>query len=158
MELKEITDPRDPWMKARRLELVRYAHKNGHVDISERWPADLIRQELKKRGLPPPNVPNRRLPTVESYNPRSGDTAPEGVDYGEWKDFKAQFLVETVDPLEAMRRDFEREMQAPEKEPGYNDMRKELKSAGVKLDRKWTKEQVKAEWEKLIVNNTSDGR
>jgi len=42
-----------------------------------------------------------------------------------------------------------REWGQQKKEFGFNEMRAELKAAGVKLNRRWNKEAVKAEWEKL---------
>ena len=66
----KIEDPRDKWQHARRIELVRYALENGHPDITEDYPKNLIIKKLKALGLPPPNVPPRPI----GSGPRSGDT------------------------------------------------------------------------------------
>lgn len=51
LQLLTITDPRDNLQKARRRELVAFANQNGLHNITEEWPADLIRRELRRKNL-----------------------------------------------------------------------------------------------------------
>ncbi len=137
-------DPRTPWDHARRPELVRHAHDLGYKDITEQMPKDLIVKRLKALGAPPPSTPLRPLmPIGGTYDPRAGDTSPTSHKNG------ASINVATGETEIDAEELLEQEYAAQSAQKGFNEMRAELKAAGVKLDRKWNKEAVKAEWEKL---------
>lgn len=139
-------DPRSPWDHARRMELVRHAHDLGHKDISETMPKELIVKRLKALGAPPPNTPLRPLtPIGGTVDPRSGDTHPGSHRNGAAKSVATGEIE--IDAGELLEQEFA--AQSAPKNLGFHEMRAELKAAGVKLDRKWNKEAVKAEWEKL---------
>lgn len=54
-------DPRDPWAKARRIEIYRHGRVHGATDIQEDMPKDLMVRRLKARNIPPPVVPPRMI-------------------------------------------------------------------------------------------------
>src|SRR5690242_8353384 len=140
-------DPRSAWDHARRMELVRHAHDLGHKDITEQMPKDLIVRRLKALGAPPPNTPLRPLqPIGGTVNPRAGDTTPTSHRNGNSRSAGSGEIE--IDAGELLEQEFAAQQAAP-RQLGFNEMRAELKAAGVKLDRRWNKEAVKAEWEKL---------
>ena len=47
-----MRDPRDPWARTRRMELVRYAAELGIDEINEQMPHPLIVRVLKQRYTP----------------------------------------------------------------------------------------------------------
>jgi hypothetical protein len=51
MQLNKIDDPRSNLQKARRRQLVEFAHAKGMTEISEQMDADLIRERLMQRGF-----------------------------------------------------------------------------------------------------------
>jgi hypothetical protein len=61
IQLLKITDPRDNLEKARRRELVAFAHANGLKEINDEMPAILIRRILRRRGLTQITIPKRVL-------------------------------------------------------------------------------------------------
>lgn len=138
-------DPRTAWDHARRMELVRHAHELGYKDITEQMPKDLIVKRLRALGAPPPNTPLRPLqPIGGTLDPRSGDTRPDSHRNGAAKTFGGETEIDAGELLEQ-----EYAAQSAPRELGFNEMRAELKAAGVKLDRKWSKADVKAQWDKL---------
>lgn len=68
--LNKITDPRDSLEKAKRYELVKFAHEHGHTQITTEMPAILIRKYLRSQGLTNIKIPHRPLgqPPKDSPN------------------------------------------------------------------------------------------
>src|ERR1051326_2062433 len=146
----ETLDPRDPWARTRRIEIFRVCQENGITQFQDGPlglpPKDLMIRELKKRGIKPPSVPPRGI--GKYLNERSGDTTPDSHHYS-GQQVKPTGAV-TVEADEILERDWQQAQQQTQREAkSYNDMRAELKAAGVKLDRKWDKARVTEEWEKL---------
>lgn len=140
-------DPRSAWDHARRIELVRHAHECGYKDITEHMPKDLIVKRLKALGAPPPNTPLRPLqPIGGTINPRAGDTRSDSHKNGVPQSATSNEVEIDADEL------LEQEYAQQKRDLGFNEMRAELKAAGVKLDRKWDKAKVKEEWQKLSSN------
>jgi hypothetical protein len=136
-------DPRSAWDHARRMELVRHANDLGYKDITEQMPKELIVRRLQALGAPPPNTPLRPLqPIGGTIDPRTSDTHPGSHKNGTAKQIAASDEIDATELLE-------QEFASQNANKSYNEMRAELKAAGVKLDRRWNKEAVKAEWEKL---------
>lgn len=136
LELREIFDPRDPWARTRRMQLVQYAEQLGIKEISEQMPHTVIVRKLKALGVKPPNGPQVPLgapPRSEAVTPSSPDT-----------------IVLDVDELAELQWQAQQTPKArPIAEMTFNEMRAELKSGGVKLNRRWRMDEVKAELEKL---------
>src|SRR3990167_10314110 len=61
IQLLKITDPRDNLEKARRRELVAFAHANGLKEINDEMPAILIRRILRRHNLTQITIPKRVL-------------------------------------------------------------------------------------------------
>lgn len=59
-KLLSVIDPRDRLAKARRTELMAYAASHG-IKLDENMPADLMRSQLRERGLTRPDIPHRVL-------------------------------------------------------------------------------------------------
>lgn len=124
MEATITLDPSGPWSKLRRRECVYLARKHGIQEVTEEWAKNDIVQLLSARGIVPPVIEGRHI--GKNFNPRAWDT---NVDLD----------VPVVSPIPTPAKP----------DIGFNEMRAELKAAGVKLDRRWNKEQVKALWLKL---------
>ena len=119
-------DPSGPWAKLRRRECVYLAKKHGVTEVTEEWAKNDIVAVLSARGVVPPAMNGRNI--GKNFDPRAWDT---NVDI--------DIPVSAPTPIP----------QSKKADIGFNEMRAELKAAGVKLDRKWDKAAVKAEWEKL---------
>lgn len=76
MQLLNVTDPRDNLAKAKRTELVSYAHKEGQTDITPAMPAILIRNILRSRGLSRIQIPRRVIGERVDWK-TGGKSAPE---------------------------------------------------------------------------------
>ena len=140
MEPSSFEDPRDKWQHARRIELVRYANENGHPEITEDYPKNLIIQKLKSYGLPPPSVPPRYI----GSGPRSGDTDLNSHHYNGSPAPQQKTETVEIDADELMALEFEARKRPNVDQMTWNEMRKELKARGIKLDRKWSMADVKA--------------
>ena len=139
-------DPRDGLSKTRRRELVQIAHANGYLDITEDWPADGIRWELRKRGItkiipvprrklgsnaqertfPPGKAPSHAAPPAASGNENVEVDATEDL-MRQWKEQQnaapppsAAPAVETK-PIEKM---------------AINELRKECQRLNVPMGRR----------------------
>lgn len=133
LELHTAWDPRDPWAKTRRIELVQYAEQLGIKEISEQMPHSLIVKKLKALGIKPPNSQHAPLGANSKAAPRQAAENTAVLDADdlaemEWKASQSKPAIESM---------------------GFNDMRAELKNAGVKLDRKWRIPEVRAQLERL---------
>jgi hypothetical protein len=138
MQINQIFDPRDRWQRARRMELVRQAHKFGHKDITEAWPKDLIIPELKSRNVPPPSVPDRTI----GSDPRESHTSPHSHEVGQAPEQKVESApVEIISAEEVLRRDFAAQQKPP---PTYHEMRAAIKERGITLNRRWNKQDIEA--------------
>ena len=143
MDSYKIEDPRDPWQRARRMEVVRYAHELGHSDIVEQMPKDLMVRILRSRGVPAPSVPPRPIGNV---NPRSGDTSLTSHHYSGPVSEPAQETV-TVSAEEILARDWaaHKEAQAAQPvEPSFIQLRQACKAKGIKYLRTDKAAQLKA--------------
>jgi hypothetical protein len=131
MELYKMDDPRDPWMRARRIELVRYAHEKGMAsEISEQMPKDLIVKRMKAKGLPPPSVPPRPL----GGPPRSGDTSPDSHHYtGPQVEVKQDTV--TVDAADLAEREWAARQDKPFDQMDIRELRSACKAKGIALKR-----------------------
>lgn len=127
-------DPRDPWAKARRIEVYRYAREKGIVEINEQMPKDLMVERLKALGVPPPSVPPREIGA--HINARSGDTSPDSHHYNGSTKAAAPEVVE-MNAIEVLARDWKQQQAAP---PDVASMtitqaRQECKRRGIKIAR-----------------------
>ena len=139
-------DPRDPWAKTRRMELVRYAAELGIKDIVEQMPKDLMIKRLKAHGVQPPRVPPR--PIGKNFEARSGTDLNSHHFNGSEQASKTTEVLE-IDADELTERQWAAQQKPDIVKMGFNDMRAELKAGGVKLDRKWRLDDVRAQLEKL---------
>lgn len=124
-------DPRDPWAKARRIEVFRWAQEKGITEIVEQMPKDVMVNRLKARNIPPPPVPSRMIGA--HIDPRSGDTSPTSHRHGGQPQKLAATTVE-VDAADVLERDWQQQsaVAAP---MNITDMRKECKRRGIKMVR-----------------------
>lgn len=126
-------DPRDGWGHARRLDVVRHAHRLGHVDIVETMPKTVMVKLLKARNVPPPPVPMRTLD-----NPRAGDTTPN-YDLPR-NGARVQPVVNEVDAEDDALAQWKAQQQAPALKPvaqmNITEVRQHLKRLGIKFSRR----------------------
>lgn len=129
-------DPRDPWARARRIEIFRYAQEKGVTEVIEAMPKDVMVKRLKARGIPPPAVPPR--PIGANINPRSGDTSPNSHHYTAQPQ-KAAEPVSEVDASEVLERDWQQQQANPPLADvaamNITQARQECKRRGIKLKR-----------------------
>lgn len=138
----ETLDPRGPWSTARRMEVFRYAKEKGVSEIKEQMPKDVMVRILQAKGIAPPNVRPRLI--GKNFDPRSWDTDINSHHYNGNEQPSKPAETVTIDADELLEREWK-----SQEVKGYNEMRAELKAAGVKLSRRWNKDDVRAEWEKL---------
>ena len=137
--MSDAFDPRDAWQHARRIELVRYASEIGHPEIVEQMPKNMIVEKLKALGVPPPSVPLRPLMAPGgNYDPRSGDTTPVSHRTGK---APIKNIPDEIDADELLAQEWSQKK--PVEQMGWHEMRAELKARGIKIDRKWTKDDVR---------------
>lgn len=127
--LKRIDDPRSNLEKARRFELVAYAHANGLTDVHENMPAMLIRRRLYERNLTriPVNAPPLGVPAGVPSAPSPDTPAYE------------------VDAVADLERQFKQ--QSKPAKSGINELRAECKRLGIKLSRRDNMHTMKAKIE-----------
>ena len=127
-------DPRDPWARARRIEIFRYAQEKGVTEVVEQMPKDVMVKRLKAKGIPPPPVPPRSIGA--HINPRSGDTSPTSHRYTGQTQPKAETVVE-VDADEVLERDWQQQSSAPktDRPMTITEARQECKRRGIKMKR-----------------------
>lgn len=135
MQLLTVIDPRDNLDKARRTELVAHARANGVIDITEQMPAMLIRKKLRALGLERIRIPERvyAQPSLAARPPLDDDGLP--MDAGN------SVATDAADDLERQY-----QAQAP-KNPhtmAYNELRRQARMLGVKLNRKDNMAAIKA--------------
>ena len=104
----ETLDPRDPWKRVRRMEVVRYAAELGIEGITEAMPKDVSVAILRGKGVPPPSVPPRSI--GKNFESRSG-TDLNSHHYNQPQQTKTQQVVE-VDADELLMREWKAQ-QAP---------------------------------------------
>lgn len=125
MQLMQILDPRDPFARLRRSELVRLAAEKGIPDISEQMPKELIVKRLKAQGFIPPAVAQRPL---DAPTPKIGVDAP---------------VIETdsdtvvIDAAELAEREWLAQQKAQKHidEMNINELRDACKQRGIKMKR-----------------------
>ena len=125
LKLTNITDPRDNLEKARLLELIKFAERNG-VEIPRQYldKAIIVRGMLRAKGLVNIDIPRRVLGVTQ---PGKSFNGVEGQ------------KVESIDATADLMRQVE--TPAPIVEPrktGFSEMaglRKELKQRGIKIKR-----------------------
>src|SRR3990167_3382960 len=99
IQLLKITDPRDNLEKARRRELVAFAHANGLKEINDEMPAILIRRILRRHNLTQITIPKRVLgSTAGPVADAVADAAAEGPKIDMEDDLARQY---GVDPTSA---------------------------------------------------------
>ncbi len=135
LELHTSWDPRDPWARTRRIELVQYAEELGVKEISEQMPHSLIVKKFKALGIKPPKsehaplgAPPKSAPATRQASENTVLLDADELAELEWKASQAKPKIESMT---------------------FNDIRAELKAAGVKLDRKWRMAEVRAQLENL---------
>lgn len=79
MQLLTIQDPRDNLEKARKNELVNFAHGHRIAGVDPAMPAILIRKILRSRGLVDITVPVRLLGQTPGARGSSGPSTPENT-------------------------------------------------------------------------------
>lgn len=130
MILNRIEDPRSPLQKARRIELVAFAHQHGMTDITEQMPADLIRAKLRAKNLTHIKVNAKPLGAAGDAR-QTQQAAPErGVEIDYEADLERQFMAESTRPVSAI----------PKRQDvgsmGINELRAECKRLNIKLSRR----------------------
>lgn len=152
---KMTVDPRDVLDRSRRRELVEYAQANGLVQITEAWPADLIREELRARGLTRIPVTQHRpigaIMQVRTYPlgktppapPPPSSPNPNGITVSANADLRRQFLQEQAaaaasppPPLPAAAK--------PVEKMGFNDLQKFCTENKIPRARKENTESLRA--------------
>lgn len=141
-QVSKTEDPRGPWAVARRMELVRYAHELGHIDIVEQMPKELIVKRLQALGVPPPSVPPR---PIGIGNPRSGDTDINSHKYNGAK-IKTETERVEISAEDLMEREWSNTIIAQDNfdKMSINELRNECKARGIKLARTDRVEHLKA--------------
>lgn len=148
-----VSDERKPIDKARRPQLIAFAHENGQMDINESMDAEMIRMLLKERGLTRIQVQRRPLGSTQQeymgkypeHERRRSGGAPE-IEKGR-----------TV-TAEELTRERYRAQQAREKAQkdimlmSINQLRDACKQRGIKLERT---DNVQSLREKLGVENAA---
>ena len=136
--LSRVDDPRNNLKKATRWELIQFARSKG-VNIDPEMPAELMRDILADNGHTDIQLPPRVLgsPNYWGRGKTATSVPPMSV--------KAD---NTVNAKSDLARQW-REQQKPKETKSYNEMRADLKAAGVKLDRKWSKQDVTERWEQI---------
>lgn len=129
-------DPRDPWARARRLEVFRHAQENGVTEILETMPKDLMVKLLRAKDIPPPSVPPR--PIGAHISARSGDTSPDSHHYAGPATVAPTETV-VVDADAVLERDWKREQDAVKPSAvsamTITELRQECKRRGIKIAR-----------------------
>jgi hypothetical protein len=124
--LKRVDDPRSNLEKARRHDLVAFAQANGLKEITEAWPADLIRKKLRAQGLTRIVVNAPDLGAMPGAG-MGAQAEPDGP-------------VKEIDALDALEAQFVQQQAADKAKPlaamGINELRAECKRLGIKLGRK----------------------
>jgi hypothetical protein len=145
-DYNKLLDPRGPWARARRIELIRYAAELGIQEISEEMPKEVIVKILQSRGIQPPSVPPRFVGALADS--RSGDTSPTSHHYNGSQVPKIAERAVEINADDLALQEWKKSREKP-KELTFNEMRAELKASGVKLDRRWRMAEVRAQLEKL---------
>lgn len=142
MILNRIEDPRDNLSKATRYQVWKFAKANG-VDFPEDAPADLVRAELRRKGLtripvnrPPLGAQNGPIGSVAIAQP-----AQQGVERDATSDLAEQWARE-----QQRARDEGRVKRPPRHNP-MNELRAEARALGIKLDRRDNVETLRAKVE-----------
>ena len=154
MFLNKIDDPRDNLDKARRQELIRFAHAHGLKHITGDHPAILIREELRNKGLTNISIQPRPLGAQNQANPLPPGTEQPGakvITAGASADLARQFALQQAQPAppplkpKAPTAKPPRLVEKPKQE--MNTLREDCKRLGIKIDRKDKKADLKAKIE-----------
>lgn len=126
MQLNKIDDPRSNLQRARRRQLVEFAHSKGMTEITEQMDADLIRERLMQKGFTQIPVNAYRLGHAGRHEtrplgPRQTPQAQPGMDADELREFRAwQAQRKPEGSLDTM---------------GITDLRKACKAKGIAMAR-----------------------
>lgn len=151
--LKSVEDPRDALQKARRMELFRFAQKNGVKEIIHQMPADLMRKILRSKGLTNIPIPHRVLgqpeprghQAIPSANGKREVEAENVVEVDADDHLERQFLAQQASPPEPapvkkLQAPLPAKQEAWKEKPvarmTINDLRWACKAKGIKLDRR----------------------
>lgn len=140
MILNKIDDPRDNLEKARRNELVRFAHACGLETITQEMPAILIRRELRSKGLTNISIP-RRVLGAQNQNGPAVPPDQKAVEVNAADDLARQFRQQAPPPPRPPAKPT-RLVERPKQE--INLLRDECKRLGIKMDRRDRKDSLKA--------------
>lgn len=136
-------DPSDNMDRMRRMQLVRFAHDNGQMDIHADMPASLIRDYLRKRGItrapPQPSIFG-----AMNQHPDPGQNVP-AVDAT--SDLERQYLAQQPERRRPGR---------PKSE--INVLRDECKRLGIRMDRRDRMPDLKAKIAQYAQQNIVAGR
>lgn len=137
-------DPRNPWDRARRIEIVRYAKEQGIAEIDEQMPKDLMVRRLTALGVPPPSVPPRMIGIPDA---RTGDTSPDSHRFTAQQSQPTELAV--LDAADVLERDWQAQRVKPAEVNAkpvneITELRKECKRRGIKLARTDNKITLKA--------------
>ena len=159
MRLNRIDDPRDTLSRARRRELVEFAHAQGQMDITEDMPADDyqdlsgkklpgIRSLLRQRGLNHIPIPSRTLgksgrhETMPLTPAKPAAVAADVSD--EWAQFQKWKASQQPQPAKPARKAKYQQRLVPRPQSEINKLRDECKRLGIKMDRRDRKDDLKA--------------
>jgi hypothetical protein len=148
MILNRSEDPRDPLQKATRYEIWKFAKANG-VDFPDGPnglpPADLMRAELRQRGL-------LRLSTSRPpLGAQNGPTGPgsaiiqQPAQQGVERDATADLVEQWAREQQRLRD--EGKVKRPERHNPMNELRARAKQLGIKVDRRDNIESLRAKVE-----------
>ena len=153
MFLNKIDDPRDPLQRAKRRELVEFAHQNGHTHITTEMPAIYIRNYLRAQGLTNIRVPNRPL----GQPPKNSSTAHPSLMNGEVSEENVQTFDADADlarqfglDVPVDRSDTVEPVKEKPKPKNTNiiheiaELRRQCKKRGIKMSVHDTRETLKA--------------
>ena len=147
MQLLNIIDPRDNLEKAKRRELLDFAHAHGLNHLTSEMPAILIRKQLRAHGLTNIKVPSRPLGKVETSGSLTADQAVSDeniVSIDAADDLARQYGLEPIE---------EKPIEEPKAKPmpkntniitEHANLKKECKARGIKIARTDTREMLKA--------------
>ena len=128
--LHSITDPRDNLMKARRIELYRFAREKGVTEIVENMPGELMRDILRSKGITNIAVPSRQLGTPEQMV-----TTPTSHRDGTTEIKQPDKIVE-VSAIADLKRQWQQNQEPKQpSEMTITELRKECKRRGIKMAR-----------------------
>lgn len=124
-KLLTVIDPRDRLSKARRSELLRYATANG-VSFDESMPADLMRAQLRTKGLVRPDIAARVLGAPKEGLGKGVEQAQGANEVNATEDLMRQYQAQNG----------QKPAGKPVADMSINELRAEAKRLDIKVERR----------------------